>query len=167
MSTRVNALIVQTRKELDKQVQGIITSSKVVLANIREHKAETESTVANLKQAINQSRGRGDGLLNSPLGEVRTSLQKCESQIQSAKHANESEIIRINKAICSVEAKITAGVPNKNRSAIPQTAVVRMTAVGQTESTVGTVGSESSVNCVNGSNACNMSTCSNSANVRT
>jgi len=42
MSTRVNAHIVQTRKEFDKQGQEIITSSKVVLANNREHKAETE-----------------------------------------------------------------------------------------------------------------------------
>jgi len=37
MSTRVSAHIVQTRKELDKQGQGIITSSKVVLTNIRDH----------------------------------------------------------------------------------------------------------------------------------
>jgi hypothetical protein len=47
------------------------------------------------------------------------------------------EIARINKAISSMEAKITAGVFNNNRLAIPQTAAVRTTAVGQTESTVG------------------------------
>ena len=62
MSARVNAHIVQTRKELDKQGQEIITSSKVVIANIRERKAETESTVANLRQEINQSREQVDGL---------------------------------------------------------------------------------------------------------
>ena len=109
MSTRVNAHVVQTRKELDKQGQEIKTSSKVVLANIREHKAETESTVANLRQEINQSREQVDGLLNSMSGEVRTSIQECESQIQSVKHTNESEIMRINKAISSLQAKITAG----------------------------------------------------------
>jgi copper chaperone CopZ len=48
MSTRVNAHVVQTRKELDKQGQTL-------LASISEHKAETESTVANLRQEINQS----------------------------------------------------------------------------------------------------------------
>jgi len=31
--------------------------------NIRENKAETESTVANLRQEINQSREQVDGLL--------------------------------------------------------------------------------------------------------
>jgi hypothetical protein len=73
--------------------------------------------------------------------------------------------MRINKAISSLEAKITGGVANNSRSAIPQTAVVRTTAVDQTESTVGAVGSESSANGVNGANACDMSTCSDSANV--
>ena len=131
-----------------------------MVANIREHKAETESTVADLRQAINQNREEVDGLLNSMSGEVRTSIQECESQIQSVKHANESEIKKINKAMSSLEAKITTGVANDNRSAIPQTAVVRTTVVGQPESAVSTVGSESSVNDVNRANACVMSTCS-------
>jgi len=56
-------------------------------------------------------------------------------------------------------------VANDNRTAIQQTTVVRTTAVGQTESTVGTVGSDTSVNSVNGINACNLSTCSGSADV--
>ena len=90
-------------------------------------------------QAINQSREQVDGLLNSMSGDVRTSLQKCENQIQSIKHANESEIMRINKAINSLEAKITAGGAINNMSTIPKSAVVRTTAVGQPESTVGTV----------------------------
>jgi len=53
MCKRVNVRIVQTRQELDKQGQEII-SSKTVLASISEHKAETESTVANLRQEKNQ-----------------------------------------------------------------------------------------------------------------
>jgi hypothetical protein len=43
--------------------------------------------------------------------------------------------------------------------------MVRTTAVGQPESTLGTVGSESSVNGVSGTNACDMSTCSEGANI--
>jgi len=86
-------------------------------------------------------------------GEVRTSIQECESQTQSVIHANESEIMRINKAISSLEAKITAEVAKNNMAAISQTVVVRTTAVGQTESSMSTVGSESSVNGVNGANA--------------
>jgi Arc/MetJ-type ribon-helix-helix transcriptional regulator len=49
-------------------------------------------------------------MLKSMSGAVRTSIQECESKIQSVKHANESEVIRINKAISSLEAKITAWV---------------------------------------------------------
>jgi hypothetical protein len=89
MSTRVNAHIVQRRKELDEQGQEIITSSKVVLPNIREHKAGTESTASNLRQAIKQSREHVDGWLNSMSGEVKTSIQECERQIQSVKHGSD------------------------------------------------------------------------------
>ena len=164
-STRVSAHIVQTRKELDKQRQEIINNSKVVLANIREHKTETESTLANLRQTVTQNRGQVDDLLNSVSSEVRSSLQECESQIQRIKHTNEAEIMKINKVISSLEDKITAGGPSNNRPTIPKTAVVRTTAVGQPESTVGTIGSESSVIGASGANACDMSTCSDSANV--
>jgi gas vesicle protein len=73
------------------------------LANIREHKAETESNVASPRQAINQNREEANGLLNSTSGEVRTSIQECESQIQSVKHANESEIKQLNEAVSSLE----------------------------------------------------------------
>lgn len=55
ISTRVKGHIVQTRKELDKQGQEIITNSKVVLADIREHKAETGSAATKLRQAISQN----------------------------------------------------------------------------------------------------------------
>jgi hypothetical protein len=141
VSARVNAHVVQTRKELDEQGLEIITSSKVVLISVREHKAETESTVANLRQEKNQNRQQVDSSLNSISGEVRSRFQERESQFQSVKQANDLEIVRINKAISSLEAKITAGVANNNRTAIQQTSVVRTTAVGQTESPVGTTGS--------------------------
>ena len=111
-----------------------------MLTSIREHKAETESTVANLRQEMNQNRQHVNRSLNSISGEVRSRFQEWESQFQSVKQANDLEIVRINKAIRSLEAKITAGVAN-NRTAIQQTSVVRTTAVGQTESPVGTTGS--------------------------
>ena len=68
----------QTTKELDKQGQEIITSSKVVLTSVREHKAETESTVANLRQEMNHSRQHVNSSLNSISGEVRSRFQDWE-----------------------------------------------------------------------------------------
>jgi hypothetical protein len=53
--------------------------------------------------------------------------------IQSVKLANDSEILRINNAIISLKAKITAGIANNNMTAIQQTATYR-TALGRTES---------------------------------
>jgi hypothetical protein len=54
-------------------------------------------------------------------------------RIQSVKLANNFEIIGINNAIISLDAKITAGIANNNITAIQQTAVF-WTTVGQTES---------------------------------
>ena len=71
------------------------------------------------------------------------------------------EIVRINKAISSLEAKITAGVVN-NITAIQQTATVKTTAVGQTESSVNISRPGTSVNEMNASD---MSTCSDSTDV--
>jgi hypothetical protein len=65
VSAIVNAHVVQTRKELDKQGQEIITSLKVVLTSVREHKAETGSTVANLRQVMNQGREHVNNSLSS------------------------------------------------------------------------------------------------------
>jgi hypothetical protein len=73
--------------------------------------------------------------------------------------------MKINNAIRSLEAKITARVANNNMTAIQQTAMIRITAVDQTESIRGTVGSNTSGQGVNGANACNMSTYSDSANI--
>jgi hypothetical protein len=58
----------------------------------------------------------------------------CHSQIQIVKHANDSEIMRINNAIRRLEVKLTAEVANNNMTAIQQTFVARTTTVGQTKS---------------------------------
>jgi hypothetical protein len=75
------------------------------------------------------------------------------------------EIVKLNKAISNLEERITAGVANNNGAVIEQTAVVRTSAVGQTEGTVGTARSDTSMNGVNVVNACDVSTCSDSVNL--
>lgn len=55
MSKRVNARNLQTEKEFDGQGHEIINTPKTVLPSISEQKAATESTVAHLKQEINQN----------------------------------------------------------------------------------------------------------------
>lgn len=165
MSKRVNPYIVQTRKELGKKGQEIITSPKTMLASTSEHKAETEKNVANLRQETNHKREYVDCTLNSISGEVTSNIRVCDSQIQSVKHANHSEIMRINNAISSLAVKITAEVANNNMTAIQQTVVARMATAGQTDSTGETGGSDKIGQSVNGVNACNVSTYSDSINV--
>jgi hypothetical protein len=102
------------------------------------------------------------------LNDVRSNVQVWESQVQSVKQANNSEIMRMNKAISILEAKITAGVADSNMTTIQQTTGTRATAVGQMDSTEGTLKSDASgliVNFVNEVNACSMSAGSGSANI--
>jgi ribosome recycling factor len=89
VNSRVNAHTGQTRKELDKQGQEIINGSKVIISNIREHKAVTESSVEKLKQTMTQSRERDEDRFKEMSGEVRSSIGECENKIQSVKQANE------------------------------------------------------------------------------
>jgi hypothetical protein len=168
MSERVNAHIVQTRKELDKQGQEVITSSKTMLASISEYKAEAESTVANLRQEINKNRGYVDSMVNSISVEVRSSIQDCSSQIQSVKQANDSEILRMNDVITSLEAKIASGAASNNMTAVQQTATARTTIVGQAERISGTAASDARgqiVTGMDGVNTCDGSTCGDNVNV--
>jgi len=149
MNVRMNAHVVQTGKELDKQGQENINSFKVVLASNSEHKTETEATVANLKQEINQRREHVHSLLNTISGEVNSRFQERENQFQNVKHAIELEIVKVNKAISSLEERTAAGVASNIRAGIQQTAVVRNSAVGQTESTICTAESDKCMNGVN------------------
>ena len=82
MNARVNAHIVQTRKELDKHGQEILNSSKGVLASISKHQAETEESVGNLRQEINERREHVDSLLNTISNEVQSRFKERENDLQ-------------------------------------------------------------------------------------
>ena len=83
---------------------------------------------------MKQGREHVGSMLNSISCEVRSNIQEWEFQIKGVKHANEAEIKRINNAISSLEAKITASVANNIITTIQQTAMFRTTALGETES---------------------------------
>jgi len=119
-------------------------------------------TVENLRQEINQRQEHDDSLLNTISGELKSRFQERENHFQSVTQAIDLEIVKTNKTMSSLEERITAGVASNNGAANQQTAVVRTSAVGQTENTIGTAGSDTSVN---GVNVCDVSTCSDSANL--
>jgi hypothetical protein len=53
-----------------------------MLVSIREHKAENEAKIDNLRQEINQSRDHADSRLNTISSEVRSNIQAWKSQVQ-------------------------------------------------------------------------------------
>jgi len=82
---------------------------------------------------MNQRQEHVNSYLNSISVEFSSRFQEWESQFQSVKQANELEVVRINEAIFSLEAKISTWLVKNNRTAIQQTAIVKTTAVGQTK----------------------------------
>ena len=89
MSARVKAHVVQTRKELAKQGQGIITNLKLVLGSVKVYNAETEWK---LRQEMNQRQQNFNSYLNSISVEFSSRFQEWESQFQCVKQAKELEI---------------------------------------------------------------------------
>jgi hypothetical protein len=74
MSTRWNIHMVQTRKEIHRPGQEIAAGSKVLFGSFRGHRAETESTVAKLRQEVKNSPEQIEFNKSSISGEVRTSI---------------------------------------------------------------------------------------------
>jgi len=56
INDRMNAHVVQARKETDRQRQEITAASSSLLASIREHKEQMGVTNDNLNQEINKSK---------------------------------------------------------------------------------------------------------------
>lgn len=100
--------------------------------------------------------------------EVRFNVLDGNSQIHKAQEIRGSEILRINNAICILEAKIRAAVTTNNMIAVQKSAVARTTTVGQTESINGRLAFDTSSQIVTGMNEvniCYVSTWGDSVNV--
>jgi hypothetical protein len=77
---------------------------------------------------------------------------KAIAKFKKLQEASCSEILRINNDICSLEAKIRAGVANSNMKAVLKRALARTTTVGQTESTNCSLASDTRSQIVTGMN---------------
>jgi hypothetical protein len=151
MNERINAHVVQARKETDRQGQKITASSNSLLASIKEHKEQVGVAIENLNREISKSKEYVDSKFSTISGEI-----------QDIKQHSSAEISRLGATLADLQANLMIGTSGSASPAIPLRVDVRSKAVQQVDSVTNTAGSNNAlpsthgVNCVNG---CSTSVC--------
>jgi hypothetical protein len=151
MNERLNAHVVQNRKETDRQGQEITAASNSLLANIREHKEQMEVTIENLSYEISKSKEYVDSKFSTVSGEI-----------QDIKQHSAAEVSRLSATLRDSQSKLVTGTSDRTSPAVPVRVDVRSGAVQQVDSVINTAGSNNALPSVpgeNGVNGCSRSVC--------
>ena len=105
MNDRINAHVVQARKETDRQGQEITAASSSLLASIKEHKEQIGVTVETLNQEISKSREYTDNKLKY----VDSKFSTISEEIQDIKQHSSADISRLGITLADLQAKLMAG----------------------------------------------------------
>ena len=71
VNARMNAHVVQVRKDTDRQEQEITAASSSLLASIRERKEQVGVTIENLSHEISKSKEYADSKFSTVSGEIQ------------------------------------------------------------------------------------------------
>jgi len=146
MSERINAHVVQARKETDRQGQEIRAASSSLLANIKEHKEQMGVTVENLNQEINKSKKYLDSKYST-----------ISEEIRDIKQHSSAEISGLGAKLADLQGKIMTWTSDSTSPAVPNRVGVRSEVVQQVDGITNTAGPNialPSVHGVNGVNRC-------------
>jgi hypothetical protein len=81
MNERMNAHVVQTRKETDRQGQEITAASSSLLASIKEHREQVGVIIESLSQQISKSKEYVDSKFSTISGEIQDIKQHSSADI--------------------------------------------------------------------------------------
>jgi len=156
VNERINAHVVQSRKEADRQGQEITAASSSLLASIKEHKEQTGVTVETLNEEISKSREYTDIKLKY----VDSKFSTISEEIQDIKQHSSADISRLRTTLADLQAKLMAGASDSISPGVPIRIDVRPQVVQQVDSVASTAESNNalpSVHGVNGVNGCSTS----------
>jgi vacuolar-type H+-ATPase subunit I/STV1 len=108
MNERMNAHVVQTRKETDRQGQEITAASSSLLASIKEHKEQVGVTIESLSQQISKSKEY-----------VESKFSTVSGEIQDIKQHSAAEISRLSATLGDLQAKLVTGTSDSTSSIVP------------------------------------------------
>jgi hypothetical protein len=118
MNERINAHVVQARKETDRQGQEITAASSSLLASIKEHKEQVGVTVENLNWEISKSKEYVD-----------SKFSKISGEIQDIKQHSSAEISRLSATFADLQAKLVTGTSDRTSPAVQVRVDIRSEAV--------------------------------------
>jgi len=146
---RMNAHVVQARKETDRQGQEITAASSSLLASIKEHKEKVGVTIDNLRQQISKSK--------------EYVVRKCSTisgEIQDFKQHSSAQISRLSATVGDLQAKLVTGTSDSVSPAVPVRVDVRSEVVQQVDSAIDRPGSSNALPSLPGANGVNGSSTS-------
>jgi len=108
MTERMNAHVVQTRKEPDQQGQEITAAASSLPVSIKEHKEQVGITTENLSHEISKSKEYVDSKFSTVSGEI-----------QDIKQHNAAEISRLSATLGDLQSKLVTGTSDCTSPAVP------------------------------------------------
>ena len=146
VSERVNAHVTQTRKQVDIHGQEVLNASRAVLANINDHKEQTEVVINNIREEVTKTIEYVDDKFSIVSGD--------KQQIRR----NTDEISKLNATLEELQNKLVAGNSNTPQSADSGNVIVRVTTADQQAVTESGV-EANLLPSTNGVNVCSNSAC--------
>jgi signal transduction histidine kinase len=108
----MNAQVVQTRRETDRQGQEIIAASSSLLASIKEHKEQIGVTIDILSQEITKSKSHVD-----------SKFRTVSEEVQDIRQHSPAEISRLSVTLGDLQAKLVTGKADHSLLAVPVNAL--------------------------------------------
>jgi hypothetical protein len=150
---RINVYVTQTRKQVDVHRQEVLKASRSMLANINEHREQTEAIISNIKQQVTKTR------------EYVHKFSTVPADMQQFRR-NADEISKLNAKLGELQNKLAAGNPNNAQSADSGNVIVTVNTADQLTGTDPSVETNTITN-TNGINVCSNSACHDSNSVIT
>jgi hypothetical protein len=147
MSERINAHVIQTRKEINKQGEEITAANSSLLASIKEHEEQTGVAIDNFSQELSKSKEYTDDRLSVVLKDIK-----------EIKQHSIAGIAKLSSTVGTLQAKLMSRSPEHTSSAVPTRDDVRSDTALQGDSVANMAGSNK-ISSMSGVNGCSTSVC--------
>jgi predicted RNase H-like nuclease (RuvC/YqgF family) len=165
-----------TDEELTNRVRNFESTCEGMNESMSAYKSQTDASVNSLRLEMNQNKEEVKnkvGELTLEIRSVASSLDGCNSKIQTDRQVYQLETQKLNSEIGNLKAKLNSNQTNQNASAVCtslQASTTRLIDIGQSSSQVSPAVSEPSSHIspgVNGESVYNASACNYVNNTNT
>jgi uncharacterized protein (UPF0210 family) len=116
---RVEAHVTETRKQIDGTSEEVNVSTKTLMADIVDHRSQTEADTNAVTQQLVHVKEQLDGEITTEVRNVSNSLAEYKKQTESERQTNISEFSKVNEEINNLKARLPEG-PTTDRQSVSQ-----------------------------------------------